>query len=90
MICCTNSGILYDSVDAKALSSRLQENIAYASAMASSNLAGERGKYPNYEGSSWSKGLLPVDTYCELMRLRGGEGVAATLRRSIGRRYVKK
>lgn len=36
----------------------LYENIAYFTAMESVDLAKERGAYPAYEGSEWSKGLL--------------------------------
>ena len=36
----------------------LFENIAYYTINASISLAKERGKYPKYEGSEWSKGLI--------------------------------
>lgn len=36
----------------------LFENIAYYTINASISLAKERGKYPRYEGSEWSKGLI--------------------------------
>ncbi len=36
----------------------LFENIAYYTINASITLAKERGKYPRYEGSEWSKGLI--------------------------------
>lgn len=36
----------------------LFENIAYYTINASISLAKERGKYPRYEGSDWSKGLI--------------------------------
>jgi ribonucleoside-diphosphate reductase alpha chain len=38
------------------------ESISYYSILASSKLAKERGSYPSYQGSSWSQGLLPIDT----------------------------
>lgn len=39
----------------------LMENISYNAILASSNLAKEKGKYPQYEGSNWSKGIFPID-----------------------------
>jgi ribonucleoside-diphosphate reductase alpha chain len=39
-----------------------QESISYHAIMASSSLARERGKYESYEGSLWSKGILPQDS----------------------------
>src|SRR5690606_34353061 len=30
--------------------------------LASAELAGERGRYASYDGSKWSRGLLPIDT----------------------------
>lgn len=38
------------------------EAIAYFAYEASSDLAAERGSYSTYEGSKWSRGLLPPDT----------------------------
>ena len=35
--------------------------------VASAKLARERGRYSTYEGSTWSRGLLPQDTYREHM-----------------------
>ncbi len=40
----------------------VMEMISYNAIRASSNLAVEKGKYPLYEGSKWSKGILPIDT----------------------------
>jgi len=36
-------------------------------------LAKEHGPYPFYQGSTWSQGILPVDTYHDLMARRSGE-----------------
>ncbi len=38
------------------------EAIAYFAYEASSDLAAERGSYSTYEGSKWSRGILPPDT----------------------------
>ena len=39
----------------------IMEMVSYNAIRASSNLALEKGKYPNFEGSNWSKGILPID-----------------------------
>jgi len=39
----------------------VMENISYYAIKSSSDLALEKGKYPLYEGSDWSKGLFPID-----------------------------
>ncbi len=40
----------------------VMEMISYNAIRASSNLAVEKGKYPLYEGSKWSRGIFPIDT----------------------------
>jgi len=47
------------------------EAIAYFAYEASSDLAVERGSYSSYEGSKWSRGLLPPDTVDLLEEQRG-------------------
>ncbi len=39
----------------------IMESISYYAIRASSDLALEKGAYPNFEGSNWSKGILPID-----------------------------
>lgn len=39
----------------------IMELISYEAINASSNLAIEKGKYPDFEGSNWSKGIFPID-----------------------------
>ncbi len=39
----------------------VMEMISYNAINASSNLAIEKGKYPEFEGSNWSKGIFPID-----------------------------
>lgn len=39
----------------------IMENISYNAIFASSNLAVEKGKYPKFQGSRWSKGIVPID-----------------------------
>jgi ribonucleoside-diphosphate reductase alpha chain len=40
----------------------IMEAVSYNAIKASSNLAIEKGKYPSFEGSNWSKGIFPIDT----------------------------
>ncbi len=47
------------------------EVISYHAIMASAKLAQERGPYPSFRGSKWSRGLLPVDTLDILEQERG-------------------
>jgi ribonucleoside-diphosphate reductase alpha chain len=39
----------------------VMEAISYNTIQASSNLAVEKGQYPTFEGSNWSKGIMPHD-----------------------------
>ncbi len=47
------------------------ELISYYAIEASCDLARERGKYSSYEGSLWSKGILPIDSINLLQQARG-------------------
>ncbi len=53
----------------------VMESVSYYAIKSSSDLAIEKGKYPNYEGSDWSKGIFPIDNAneeaCKLVD-RGG------------------
>jgi ribonucleoside-diphosphate reductase alpha chain len=60
-------GINIESLDAQNLSSDIQEQISYQAILTSSELAKERGAYPNYKGSLWDKGKLPLDTWVDLL-----------------------
>lgn len=40
---------------------QIMENISYNAILASSNLAIEKGIYPDFAGSKWSKGIFPID-----------------------------
>ncbi|MGE3147904.1 MAG: ribonucleoside-diphosphate reductase subunit alpha [Pseudorhodoplanes sp.] len=48
------------------------EAISFHAIGASCDLAAERGRYPSFEGSLWSKGVLPVDSIALLEDARGG------------------
>lgn len=39
----------------------IMEMISFNAILSSSNLAKERGSYPQFEGSNWSKGIFPID-----------------------------
>lgn len=60
----------FDSEQAVKLSGQLYEYISYHTIQSSCKLSKERGSYPSYEGSTWSEGVLPMDTYKTLMSTR--------------------
>lgn len=64
-------GIPYASERAIEFADRSTEIISYFSIEASTELAEERGVYPSYEGSLWSKGVLPIDSIQLLQETRG-------------------
>nr|WP_262421475.1 ribonucleoside-diphosphate reductase subunit alpha [Paraburkholderia sp. UCT31] len=47
------------------------EMVAYHAYWASTELADERGKYPSFDGSLWSQGILPHDSVALLAKERG-------------------
>lgn len=55
-------GMAYDSDHAWDFADRIFEFISYMAIDESANLAQERGSYKNFEGSGWSKGMVPIDT----------------------------
>ncbi len=52
----------YESEEAYKLIDQLIEFISYHAIDTSADLARERGSYPTFKGSGWSKGMLPIDT----------------------------
>jgi ribonucleoside-diphosphate reductase alpha chain len=64
--------IPYASKEAVAFADQSMEAICYHAYWASSELAQERGCYPSYQGSDWSRGILPPDTVARLQSERGG------------------
>lgn len=70
--------IIFDSDDAKNLSSDIYEFISYHAIMTSSELAKSRGKYPSYTGSEWDNGVFPMDTYREVMKSRTHRALSRT------------
>ncbi|MDD3267445.1 MAG: ribonucleoside-diphosphate reductase subunit alpha, partial [Burkholderiales bacterium] len=65
--------IPYSSIDAVTFADNSMEAIAYYAYYASSELAKERGRYSTYDGSLWSKGILPNDSIQLLADSRGSE-----------------
>ena len=61
----------FASEEAVEFNDEFMEAIAYFAYEASSDLAAERGSYSSYEGSKWSRGLLPPDTVDLLEEQRG-------------------
>lgn len=61
----------YESEKAVEFADELMEAISYYAIEASSELAEERGTYETFEGSLWSKGILPIDSVNLLKQLRG-------------------
>ncbi len=64
--------IPYASMDAVEFADKSMEAISYFAIKTSSDLAEERGTYPSYDGSLWSKGILPIDSI-DLMEKQRGE-----------------
>ena len=85
--------IPYASEAAVEFADRSMEAVSYYAIKTSSDLAEERGTYPSYEGSLWSKGILPIDSI-ELMEKQRGEyyqvDKSSTLDWDTLRKQVKK
>ncbi len=64
--------IPYASQEAVEFADRSMEAISYHAISASADLAAERGRYPSFDGSLWSKGILPVDSIRLLEEARPG------------------
>ena len=75
--------INFSSEDAVKFSDELYEFISYHCLQNSSKLAEEKGSYSSYEGSLWSQGILPIDTYKSLMDYLGEKPIIHR-----GKKYV--
>lgn len=64
-------GIPFASDAAVEFADRSMEAIGYYAIEASADLAAERGAYPTFEGSLWSRGILPIDSLRLLAEARG-------------------
>jgi ribonucleoside-diphosphate reductase alpha chain len=63
--------IAYGSAEAVTFADRSMETISYHAIRASVELAKERGTYESFDGSLWSKGILPIDSIKQLKASRG-------------------
>ncbi len=63
--------IAYASDAAVDFADRSMEAISYFAIEASADLAAERGRYSSFEGSLWSRGILPLDSLDLLEAERG-------------------
>ncbi|MEY8040103.1 ribonucleoside-diphosphate reductase subunit alpha [Saccharopolyspora cebuensis] len=61
------------SAEAVEFADRSMELVSYHAIAASSELAAERGRYESYDGSLWSRGVLPIDSLELLAEARGGD-----------------
>jgi ribonucleoside-diphosphate reductase alpha chain len=87
-------GISYSSMQAVEFADEMMEAISYYAILASTELAEERGRYGSYEGSKWSRGILPIDSIELLSKERGSEFTDVDTSRkmdwSVVREAVKK
>lgn len=66
-------GFAYASQEAVEFADESMELISYFAINASSDLAAERGAYSSFEGSLWSKGILPIDSLQMVKQERGAD-----------------
>lgn len=70
-------GLSYEAEEAHNFTDKVFEFISYMAIDESANLAAERGEYKNFEGSGWSRGLVPIDT-CERLSASRGQALTVT------------
>jgi ribonucleoside-diphosphate reductase alpha chain len=63
--------IAYATESAVEFADQSMEAVSYYAIQASSDLASDRGVYPSYQGSLWSKGIMPLDSIEMLEEERG-------------------
>ncbi len=73
----------YGSDQAVEFADRSMETISYHALEASSDLAEERGSYASYEGSLWSRGILPIDSIELLEKNRGSQYIEMDKSRTL-------
>ena len=69
-------GIAYASDAAVEFADTSMEQLSYFAIEASSDLALSRGRYGSYDGSLWSRGILPIDSVEILAQHRSGTSAA--------------
>ena len=82
----------YASKEAVAFADTSMEAVSHHAISASVDLAAERGRYPSFEGSLWSKGILPIDSISLLEEARPAVDMdrSSTLDWEALRRRVRK
>jgi ribonucleoside-diphosphate reductase alpha chain len=61
----------YASPEAVEFADSSMEAVSYFAIKASTDLAAERGSYPSFKGSLWSRGILPIDSLDLVEQSRG-------------------
>ncbi|MCG8917693.1 ribonucleoside-diphosphate reductase subunit alpha [Actinokineospora sp. PR83] len=61
------------SPEAVEFADRSMEHLSFHALSASAELARERGSYESFDGSLWSRGILPIDSIALLAQARGGD-----------------
>lgn len=64
-------GYSYEDSAAHDFVDKVFEFISYMAIDESANIAQEKGSYKNFEGSGWSRGMVPMDTLEKLTKGRG-------------------
>ena len=75
--------IAYGSDAAVDFADKSMEAISYYAIQASCDLAEERGSYSTFDGSLWSKGILPLDSQQILIEARGQKYIDVDLTESL-------
>lgn len=73
----------YDSQEAVEFADTCMEEVSYYAIEASSKLAEERGAYETFEGSLWSKGILPLDSIKLVQQARGEQYLEQDRRQTL-------
>ncbi|KRW59353.1 ribonucleoside-diphosphate reductase subunit alpha [Pseudomonas sp. TTU2014-080ASC] len=75
--------IPYGSDAAVEFADRSMEAVSYFAIQASCDLADERGSYSTFDGSLWSKGILPLDSQQILIEARGQKYIDVDLTETL-------
>ncbi|WP_281690965.1 ribonucleoside-diphosphate reductase subunit alpha [Pseudomonas sp. PARCl1] len=75
--------IPYGSDAAVEFADKSMEAVSYFAIQASCDLADERGAYETFQGSLWSKGILPLDSQQILIEARGQKYIDVNLEESL-------
>ncbi|MBJ9977200.1 ribonucleoside-diphosphate reductase subunit alpha [Pseudomonas sp. S75] len=75
--------IPYGSDAAVEFADKSMEAVSFYAIQASCDLADERGAYQTFDGSLWSKGILPLDSQQILIEARGAKYIDVNLEESL-------